>query len=103
MLKRPGHRQRHGGDLDEPSHGAEGWGSSADSEFSLRWDHDLVTRDFPAWTRPISSKQSVGDVKPLLKPNTKAIYVEAMTNPLLQVADLEAVVQFADAWIGFTH
>jgi cystathionine beta-lyase/cystathionine gamma-synthase len=31
----------------------------------------------------------------LLRPNTRAIYVEAMTNPLLQVADLEGVVQFA--------
>ena len=33
----------------------------------------------------------------LLRPNTRAIYVEAMTNPLLQVADLEGVVQFARA------
>jgi cystathionine beta-lyase/cystathionine gamma-synthase len=31
----------------------------------------------------------------LLRPNTRAIYVEAMTNPLLEVADLEGVVQFA--------
>ena len=30
-----------------------------------------------------------------LKPETKAIYVETMTNPLLEVADLEAVVAFA--------
>jgi cystathionine beta-lyase/cystathionine gamma-synthase len=30
-----------------------------------------------------------------LRPNTRAIYVEAMSNPLLQVADLEAVVAFA--------
>jgi cystathionine beta-lyase/cystathionine gamma-synthase len=32
-----------------------------------------------------------------LRPNTRAIYVEAMTNPLLEVADLEGVVQFAHA------
>jgi cystathionine beta-lyase/cystathionine gamma-synthase len=32
-----------------------------------------------------------------LKPDTRAIYVEAMTNPLLQVADLRAVVEFARA------
>jgi cystathionine beta-lyase/cystathionine gamma-synthase len=32
-----------------------------------------------------------------LKPNTRAIYVEAMTNPLLEVADLAAVVEFARA------
>jgi len=30
-----------------------------------------------------------------LKPETKIIYVETMTNPLLQVADLKAVVDFA--------
>jgi cystathionine beta-lyase/cystathionine gamma-synthase len=30
-----------------------------------------------------------------LRPNTKAIYVESITNPLIQVGDLEAVVAFA--------
>jgi len=30
-----------------------------------------------------------------LRPGTRAIYVEAMTNPLLEVADLRAVVRFA--------
>lgn len=30
-----------------------------------------------------------------LRPNTKIIYVETMTNPLLQVADLKAVTEFA--------
>ncbi|MCY4603300.1 MAG: aminotransferase class I/II-fold pyridoxal phosphate-dependent enzyme [Gemmatimonadetes bacterium] len=30
-----------------------------------------------------------------LRPETKAIYVETMTNPLMEVADLEAVVAFA--------
>jgi len=32
-----------------------------------------------------------------LKPNTRAIYVESLTNPLLEVADLTAVVEFARA------
>jgi cystathionine beta-lyase/cystathionine gamma-synthase len=32
-----------------------------------------------------------------LRPNTRAIYVESMTNPLLEVADLEGVVEFARA------
>ncbi|MFQ5628899.1 MAG: trans-sulfuration enzyme family protein [bacterium] len=32
-----------------------------------------------------------------LRPNTKAIYVESLTNPLLQVCDLPAVVVFAKA------
>lgn len=31
----------------------------------------------------------------LLQPNTKAIYVETLTNPLVQLADLEAVATFA--------
>ncbi len=33
----------------------------------------------------------------LLRPQTRAIYVETMTNPLLEVPDLRAVVQFARA------
>jgi cystathionine beta-lyase/cystathionine gamma-synthase len=33
--------------------------------------------------------------KALIRPTTRAIYVESLTNPLLQVADLEAVVRFA--------
>src|SRR4029077_3467249 len=32
-----------------------------------------------------------------LRSNTRAIYVETMTNPLLQVSDLKAVVEFARA------
>ncbi len=32
-----------------------------------------------------------------LRPNTRLIYVETMTNPLLQVADLKAIVNFARA------
>lgn len=34
----------------------------------------------------------------LVEPNTKAVYVETLTNPLVQVADLEAVVAFAKEW-----
>ncbi len=30
-----------------------------------------------------------------LKPRTKAVYVETLTNPLLEMADLEAIVKFA--------
>src|SRR5258706_1140223 len=59
--------------------------------------HDLMTRDFPAFgfSYDFIEADRPETWKALLKPNTKAIYVEAMTNPLLQVADLEAVVQFA--------
>jgi len=45
--------------------------------------YDLVDADDPtSWQRR-------------LRPNTKAIYVETMSNPLLQVPDLAAVVEFA--------
>jgi len=59
--------------------------------------HDLVSQEFPRYglgasfidaTRPDTWRDR-------LTPRTRAIYVEAMTNPLLEVADLEAVVQFA--------
>ena len=46
-------------------------------------DVDFVDADVPdAW-------------KERLRPTTRAIYVETLTNPLLQVADLPAVVSFA--------
>ena len=59
--------------------------------------HDFVTRDirefgisydFIDGNNPESWKQN-------LKPTTKAIYVETISNPLMQVPDLEAVVSFA--------
>lgn len=46
-------------------------------------EHDFIDADKPeSWHA-------------LLRPTTRAIYVEAMTNPLLEVADLEAIAQFA--------
>jgi cystathionine beta-lyase/cystathionine gamma-synthase len=59
--------------------------------------HDFITKDFP--TFGISSDFIDGDDpdswKLKLRSNTKAIFVETMTNPLLQVADLKAAVKFA--------
>jgi cystathionine beta-lyase/cystathionine gamma-synthase len=59
--------------------------------------HDFITKDFAAFG--ISYTFINGDDpdswKRSLRPNTRAIYVEVMSNPLLQVADLKAVVQFA--------
>lgn len=59
--------------------------------------HDLITRDFAPFG--ISFDFIDGDDpdswKNQLRPNTKAIYFETITNPLLQVADLKAVVEFA--------
>jgi len=61
--------------------------------------HDFVTHDFAAFglSYDFIEAERPETWQALLKPNTKAIYVEAMTNPLLQVADLEAVVKFARA------
>jgi cystathionine beta-lyase/cystathionine gamma-synthase len=59
--------------------------------------HDLITRDLPSYG--ISCDFINGDDprswKRRLRPSTRAIYVETMTNPLMQVADLKAVVDFA--------
>ncbi len=59
--------------------------------------HDLIRKDLPAYG--ISHDFLCGDDlahwRQLLRPNTKAIYVESITNPLMQVADLKAVVAFA--------
>jgi cystathionine beta-lyase/cystathionine gamma-synthase len=59
--------------------------------------HDLITGDLP--TLGISYDFIDADDpeswKHHLRANTKAIYVETMTNPLLQVGDLKAVVEFA--------
>ena len=59
--------------------------------------HDFITKDLE--TFGISYDFIDGDNpdswKHKLRPDTKVIYVETMTNPLLQVADLKAVVEFA--------
>ena len=59
--------------------------------------HDLITKDLPAYG--ISSDFICGEDpevwKELLRPNTKAVYVESITNPLMQVANLKAIVEFA--------
>ena len=58
---------------------------------------DLLTHDFPRLgiTVDLIDADDPGTWRTKLRPNTKAIYVESMTNPLLNVADLEAVVTFA--------
>ncbi len=61
--------------------------------------YDLLSTDLPALGIGCTfidadAPQTWGDA---LRPNTRAIYVEAMTNPLLEVADLRAVVNFARA------
>ncbi len=59
--------------------------------------HDLITKDFPAFgiEYDFISGDDPASWKDKLRPNTKAIYVETMTNPLLEVGDLKAVAAFA--------
>jgi len=61
--------------------------------------HELLTREFPRLGIGVDFIDAArpDDWEAQLRPNTRAIYVEAMTNPLLQVADLPAVVRFARA------
>src|SRR5687768_11278437 len=61
--------------------------------------HSFITQDFPLLGLShtfIDATRAEGWEEALL-PETKAIYVEALTNPRLDVADLEAVVRFARA------
>jgi cystathionine beta-lyase/cystathionine gamma-synthase len=61
--------------------------------------HDFITRDFPSFgiSFDFFDAEDPSSWKRLLRPNTKAIFVETMTNPLLQVAELREVSGFAKA------
>jgi cystathionine beta-lyase/cystathionine gamma-synthase len=61
--------------------------------------YDLLTGDFPRLGLAVDfiDADRPDSWRAQLHPNTRAIYVEAMTNPLLQVADLRSVVEFAHA------
>jgi len=60
---------------------------------------DLITHDFPRLGIAVDliDADDASSWRAKLRPNTKAIYVEAMTNPLIEVADLEGVAAFARA------
>src|SRR5487761_114757 len=59
--------------------------------------HDFVTKDLGQFgiSSDFINANDPTSWERKLKPNTKAIYVETMTNPLLEVGDLKAVVEFA--------
>jgi cystathionine beta-lyase/cystathionine gamma-synthase len=59
--------------------------------------HDLFVEEFPRYGLAVDfvDGDEPGTWREALRPNTKAIYVEAMSNPLLQVSDLQAAVEFA--------
>ncbi len=61
--------------------------------------HELITKDLPTFgiSFDFIDSDDPDSWKHGLRPNTKAIYVETMTNPLLQVVDLKAVIEFAKA------
>ena len=59
--------------------------------------HDLLTRDFSGFGLSFDfiDADDPASWERQLRPNTKAIYVETMSNPLLQVGDLKAAAAFA--------
>ena len=59
--------------------------------------HDLITKDFPdlGVEHTFIDANDPSGWEAQLRPNTKAIYVETMTNPLIEVADLKAIAAFA--------
>ncbi len=59
--------------------------------------HGFVTEDLPAFGIGFDfiDGQSPAEWEERLRPETRAIYVEAMANPLLEIVDLERVVDFA--------
>jgi cystathionine beta-lyase/cystathionine gamma-synthase len=61
--------------------------------------HDLLTQEFPKVGLAVDfiDADRPESWRARLQPNTRAIYVEAMTNPLLEVPDLNAIVAFARA------
>ncbi len=61
--------------------------------------HDLVTKDLPGFgiACDFVDGNDAGGWEAKLRPTTKALYLETMSNPLLEVPDLEAAVAFARA------
>ncbi len=59
--------------------------------------HNLLTEDFRDFgiSYDFIDSNDPGSWASVLKKNTKAIYVEAISNPLIQIADHRAVVDFA--------
>lgn len=58
---------------------------------------DLLTQDFPelGYQLDLLDADEPASWRELVRPNTRALYVETISNPLLQIPDLEAAVDFA--------
>jgi cystathionine beta-lyase/cystathionine gamma-synthase len=61
--------------------------------------HGFVTKDLPRFgvAHSFIRGNNQDSWRRELRPNTKAVYVETLTNPLLQICDLKGVVEFARA------
>lgn len=61
--------------------------------------HSFVTQDLPSFgiLHDFVDGNDPDSWEAMLRPETRVIYVETMTNPLMEVADLEAVARFAKA------
>lgn len=59
--------------------------------------HDFVTKDLPKLGIAVDfiDGDDPDSWRAKLRPNTKGVYVETLSNPLLQIADLKSVVLFA--------
>ena len=59
--------------------------------------HDLLTQDFPSLGIEVDfvDGDDPGSWREMLRPNTRAIYVETISNPLVRVSDLQAASDFA--------
>jgi cystathionine beta-lyase/cystathionine gamma-synthase len=57
----------------------------------------LVTRQLPRWgiTHDVFDPTDAGSIRSLLKPATKLIFAETLTNPLLRLADLDPLAKVA--------
>ena len=59
--------------------------------------HDLLTQEFPSIGIEVDfiDGDDPSSWREMIRPQTKAIYVEAISNPLVQVSDLQAACEFA--------
>jgi cystathionine beta-lyase/cystathionine gamma-synthase len=59
--------------------------------------HDFLTRDFQSFgiSYDFIDADDPGSWEAKVRPETKVVYVETLTNPLLELADLEAIAKFA--------
>ncbi len=60
---------------------------------SIRLFHNVSLKN--GITFDFVDTSDINNIKEVLRPNTKAIYIETPTNPMLQVTDLEAVSKIA--------